>query len=160
MKIAIALLMTVLASNVSAMLLDFEGRTELPISSMVAFHEIQVETHTFETTQPNEVVTIAVSIPYTIYTTITADTNGAFRVYLDGSKYLYVNNAAQWDGEILINGGGWSSRAGVPFSAQIGGTVRKTITTPGTHTIRIMYSGSTTYTIGILRTLRRVQVWN
>lgn len=146
-------------ASADELLLDYRGSTDIPISSNTAYHEVLWERVEFTTTQPNEVVYISVSIPFSVHAAINAQTNGAIRVYLDGDAFVPVSFASMWNGEVLINSGGWTQLANLPASSQVGGVIRRVIETPGVHTIRTMFSGSSTITVGTMRTVRRIQVW-
>lgn len=131
---------------------------ELPITSNVAYHEVLAESCQFTTTTENQMVDIQVVIPFTVHQTIAGQQNGAFRVYLDGDAYITIGSATQWNGQLLINGGAWCFSAILPTDGRCSGIVTVTIPTVGAHTIYTQYSGSTTVTIGTLRSRRRYQV--
>lgn len=143
-----------------ALLLDATQLNEFPITSNVAYQEVLAEQFTFTTTEPNQQVTISASWAYSVHQSIDGDENGAFRLYLDGDAFIYFpSGAKQWNGLIIGNGGAWCARANVPNSSHSSVTHKFTIATPGTHTLRMMYAGTKTWTVGTLRTVRRYQVW-
>ena len=143
-----------------SLLLDVTKSNEVQLSSNVAYQEVLAEQFTFETTVPDQQVTISISWPFSIHQTIDGDENGAFRVYLDGDAFLsFPSGAKQWNGLLAGNGGGWCARANVPNSSHSSITHKFTIANPGTHTLRMMYAGTKAWTIGTLRTVRRYQVW-
>lgn len=137
------------------MLLDQTLDTEPVVSSNVALKEVLGEMFSFSTTQADQEVTFAVTIPFTVHQTIAGLQNGAYRLYLDGDAI--VGN--QWNGTLIMNGGAWCFQANLPTNGRCSGTVRMIIPAAGTHKLRLMYAGSSTVTIGTLRSRRRYQVW-
>jgi len=137
------------------MLLDQALDTEPVISSNTALKEVQAEIFSFDTAQANQEVTFAITIPFTVHQTIAGSQNGAYRLYLDGDAI--VGN--QWNGTLIMNGGAWCFQANLPTNGRCSGTVKLVIPTSGTHKIRLMYAGSSTVTIGTLRSRRRYQIW-
>lgn len=142
------------------LLLDVTKLNEVQLSSNVAYQEVVAEQFSFETTVPDQQVTISISWPFSVHQTIDGDENGAFRVYLDGDAFIsFPSGAKQWNGLIVGNGGAWCARANVPNSSHSSITHKFTIANPGTHVLRMMYAGTKSWTIGTLRTVRRYQVW-
>jgi len=139
---------------------DSIGDTEQAFTSNTALFEIYTGiSKTFTTTVPNQKVYIDVEIPFTIHKTVAGATNGAFRLYLDGTAQD-AGGGKQWNGYLVGHAGDWSVTANQPVDApHLSVHQWITIPTPGTHTLRLQYSGSTTLTIGTLRSRQYYQVW-
>lgn len=133
---------------------------EVAITSNVAYSELTAETYEFETTEDNQAVRFDIQIPFSVHQTVNGGQNGAFRIYLDGDG-LYTEGIAagkQWDGYLISNGGAWVSHAGIPSNGRVSCSFNMVIPNAGPHTLRAQYAGTTTYTIGTLRSRRSVQV--
>ena len=169
MKYFITIVLTLLSGLTFAatppppLLLDYQSDAETVRTSLVPYKEILVQQHTFTTTEPNQVVRFDISAQITIHTTINANTNGSFRVYLNGDGYRpeavgTIPGGSFWNGEILCNGGQASRYAYVSGVGRVACVVTETIPTPGVQNIYIHYGGSTTYTIGTWRGRSQIQV--
>lgn len=140
------------------MLLDIALDNESAITSNTPYYELLAETYTFETTAVDQEVTISAHIPFTVHQNAVGYENGAYRLYLDGTAQDAANGK-QWNGYLIGNGGAWAFQSGLPTDGRLSVVKKLTIANPGVHTLRLQYSGSTTYTIGTLRSRRIIQVF-
>lgn len=140
------------------MFLDTYLDNEAAITSNTPYYELLAETYTFETAVANQEVTISAHIPFTVHQNAPGYENGAYRLYLDGTSQDAAGGK-QWNGNLIGNGGAWAFQSGLPTDGRLSVVKKLTIADPGTHTLRLQYSGSTTYTIGTLRSRRIIQVF-
>lgn len=135
-------------------LLDEIRDSEIIIGSNVPMLEVTAEVFPFTTTQDNQIVEFSVTIPFTVHEHTDNRTNGAVRVYLDGSQI--VGN--QWNGELLMNGGQWQFAKSLPANGRCSGVVKVNVPNAGSHVLRVQVATSSTLTIMTLRSRRRYQI--
>ena len=132
----------------SRLLLNETRDNELFISSKTPYTEVTAESFGFSTTKPNEVVAFHIVIPFTVHANVDRDLNGAVRVYLDEPTAR----------QLVVNGGAWCARAGVPVNGRCSGTVYRRIAWPGQHSLLVRVAGSATELVVGLRSRRVYQV--
>lgn len=150
------------------MLINNVNDAELAISSNNRYQEVTARQWDFVTTVPDQEVTIAVAIPFTMHQAGgTFPAVAAWRLYLDGNadnSFNITDNfgqpvvAKQWNGDIITNEGRWCYDTKIQ-DGSLTATLKLIVPTAGQHSLRLRYSGSTTAIVGTLRSRARVQVW-
>jgi len=141
------------------MILDEKKNTELAASSNTIYHEVLMEKIDFVTTECDEEVTIMLSIPFSGHIVAPPAASNALRVYLDGDSYYTYSYASYWNGELLVNSGSFPSEVNLPVVGHLTGVIRKTIPTPGDHSIYVQSSGGTLGTVTTIKAQRRYQIY-
>lgn len=142
------------------LLLNAVRDNEVPITSNTAYSELTAEEYEFETAEDGQAVRFDIQMPFSVHQSVAGGQNGAFRVYLDGDG-LYTEGPAagkQWNGYLISNGGAWVNDAGIPANGRVSCSFNYVVPSAGMHKLRVQYAGTTTYTIGTLRSRRSVQV--
>lgn len=153
-------LLSLLASSVSAeIILDKKMNTELMASSNIPYNEVLMERIAFETTEPDEEVTINIAIPFSGHIVGGSASSNAIRVYLDGDAYYAYSFATYWNGDLLLNSGSFPHIVNLPQVGHLSGSLRKVIATPGTHYIYVQSSGGSLGVASTIKSERRYQVW-
>jgi hypothetical protein len=136
------------------LLADVNLDTELSASSNVANVEVNVELLTFTTPRPNTWVKIDIEIPIVVASPTVQKTNGAARVYLDGTALA----GNQWNGTLICNGGQWVETNGGTLDGRV--SCSRTIMIPdaGSHVLRLQVGTSTVNTSVLIKSRRWYQV--
>lgn len=154
-------LLSLLATAANAeIILDKKMNAELMASSNIPYNEVLMERIAFETTEPDEEVTINITIPFSGHIVGGSPSSNAIRVYLDGDAYYAYSFATYWNGELLMNSGAFPHIVNLPQVGHLSGSVRKVIAAPGIHYIYVQSSGASLGTASTIKSERRYQVWN
>ena len=139
------------------LVLDVQLDGKVPVTSSVPYQEDVAESFDFETPHDGLYV-VSVAIPISVHSMVDGKYNAACRVYLDGDDWLRIDEARQWNGFLLSNGGQWCCFPRMP----IDGSCTRTLCIPiakGKHTIRACVSCSSEHAVLTLRSRRIYQVW-
>lgn len=133
-------------------LLDVTESTDAAaISSNTANVEVTRESKTFVTTEANQDVAIAVSVPAKYCKVAGANATGKFRLYLDG-VLLKEDSGPLITTNSTLPAGPWTDGTTLTYAAN------HTIVALGTHTLQLRYVGDTVAVCGIAKASRSYKV--